>query len=91
MRRAAVSKPALSSPVTSKMLKTELTGHMTAQHLNQVVAEPTAKFDSVSVGNKAALILLIGRNVPVETRKTLIQMGLNQSHASRTEFQEDTC
>lgn len=41
--------------------------------------------------NKAALILLIGRNVLSETRKRLIQTGLNQSHAPGTEFQEDTC
>lgn len=41
--------------------------------------------------NKAALILLIGKNVLTGRRKRLIQMGLNQSHTPGTDFQEDTC
>lgn len=36
--------------------------------------------------NKAVLILLIVRNVLIETRKKLIHMTLNQSHAACTEF-----
>lgn len=36
--------------------------------------------------NKAVLILLIVRNVLIETRKKLIHMMLNQSHAACTEF-----
>lgn len=38
--------------------------------------------------NKAVLILLIVRNVLIETRKRLIHMALNQSHAPCTEFRK---
>lgn len=52
---------------------------------SQVVTEATNKFPHFK-RNKAVLILLIVRNVLIETRKTVIHMGLNQSHAPHTVF-----
>lgn len=84
-------KPSTSSPVTSDILKTEVAGHMMAQHLRQPGCSWANSQLWLCKRNKAALILLIGRNVLTETRKRLIQRGLNQSHAPGNEFQEDTC
>lgn len=70
-------KPAISSPVTSDILKAEVTGHMMAQHLRQPGCSWANSQLWLRKRNKAALILLIGRNVLTKTRKRLIQMGLN--------------
>lgn len=40
----------------------------------------------LSGGDKDVLFRLIVRNVPVETRKTLIHMALNKSHAAYVQF-----